>query len=139
MAKHLPNIGKPVPEMTDPANIKVVSDAIEALDTALGAKPSTLTTTAKTLVPAINEVRTKIGADLSAITTRASGTSVVVPAGIHFVLLFNDPNNYLIAFVNVSGVLVEIEKKGLTSMTYTQATRTFEWTYSLNMRTLSLA
>lgn len=54
--KLLPNINKSVPEAADPALIKPVSDAIEALDTALGAKPSTLTTTAKTLVGAINEV-----------------------------------------------------------------------------------
>ena len=54
--KLLPNINKSVPEAADPALIKPVSDALEALDTALGAKPSTLTTTAKTLVGAINEV-----------------------------------------------------------------------------------
>ena len=54
--KLLPNINKSVPEAADPALIKPVSDALEALDTALGAAPSTLTTTAKTLVGAINEV-----------------------------------------------------------------------------------
>ena len=56
--KLLPNINKSVPEAADPALIKPVSDALEALDTALGAAPSTLTTTAKTLVGAINEIDT---------------------------------------------------------------------------------
>jgi len=54
--KLLPNINKSVPEAADPALIKPVSDALEALDTALGAAPSTLTTVAKTLVGAINEL-----------------------------------------------------------------------------------
>ena len=45
--KLLPNINKSVPEAADPALIKPVSDALEALDTALGAAPRTLTTTAK--------------------------------------------------------------------------------------------
>lgn len=59
--KLLPNINKSVPEAADPALIKPVSDALEALDTALGAKPSTLTTTAKTIVPAINELQANHG------------------------------------------------------------------------------
>ena len=59
MAKNLPNIGKPVPELTDPANIKVVSDAIEAAANALGLPVTNLTTTAKSIVPAINELKTK--------------------------------------------------------------------------------
>lgn len=60
MAKTLPNINKPVPEATDPALIKPVSDAIEAVDQAIGAKPSTLTTTAKTIVPAVNEIKGQV-------------------------------------------------------------------------------
>lgn len=58
--KNLNNIGKPVPEASDPALIKPVSDAIEAVDSALGASTSTLTTDAKTLVPAINELDANI-------------------------------------------------------------------------------
>lgn len=60
MAKLLPNINKSVPQPTDPALIQQVSDAIEAVDQAIGAKPSTLETTAKTIVPAINELKGKI-------------------------------------------------------------------------------
>ena len=60
MAKNLPNIGKPVPELTDPANIKVVSDAIEAAADALGLPVANLTTTAKSIVPAVNELKGKI-------------------------------------------------------------------------------
>lgn len=71
--KLLPNINKSVPEAADPALIKPVSDAIEALDTALGAKPSTLTTTAKTLVGAINELDADTGYTTGTLTSSYHG------------------------------------------------------------------
>lgn len=73
--KLLPNINKSVPEAADPVLIKPVSDAIEALDTALGAKPSTLTTTAKTLVGAINELA-KVQAGTATFTAPVSVTTI---------------------------------------------------------------
>lgn len=53
---NLPNLGKSAPELTDPAQIQVVSDALVAVDVAIGDQVSDLATTAKTIVPAINEL-----------------------------------------------------------------------------------
>ena len=78
--KHLPNINKPVPEMTDPANIKVVSDAIEAAADALGLPVTNLTTTAKSIVPAINELKGKV-------STLEANSSLLAPLSVEYVII----------------------------------------------------
>lgn len=139
--KLLPNINKSVPEAADPALIKPVSDALEALDAALGAAPSTLTTTAKTLVGAINEIdgdvlklrpwavntnANTLGTGIYQITQATTPETFNYPVGYGILLSFVTPIFVFQMFArnNVPIVLIRTRSETLTWSLWKELTST---------------